>query len=27
VGGEDGLRALDLAMRINGAITERLVLR
>ena len=27
VGGEDGCRALDLAMRINGAITERLVLR
>ena len=27
VSGEDGLRALDLAMRINGAITERLVLR
>jgi len=27
VGGEDGLRALDLAMRINAAITERLVLR
>jgi predicted dehydrogenase len=27
VGGDDGLRALDLAMRINGAITERLVLR
>jgi predicted dehydrogenase len=27
VGGEDGLRALDLAMRINGAIAERLVLR
>src|SRR5215475_1837890 len=27
VGGEDGLRALELAMRINGAITERLVLR
>jgi predicted dehydrogenase len=25
--GEDGCRALDLAMRINGAITERLVLR
>ena len=27
VSGEDGLRALELAMRINGAITERLVLR
>jgi len=27
VGGEDGCRALELAMRINGAITERLVLR
>src|SRR5215510_14713540 len=27
VGGEDGCRALDLAMRINAAITERLVLR
>src|SRR3989442_12977417 len=27
VSGEDGLRALELAMRINGAITEVLVLR
>src|SRR5215468_10832534 len=27
VGGEDGVRALELGMRINGAITERLVLR
>ena len=27
VGGEDGLRALELAMRINAAIAERLVLR
>jgi predicted dehydrogenase len=27
VSGEDGLRALDLAMRINAAIAERLVLR
>jgi predicted dehydrogenase len=27
VGGEDGLRALDLALRINRAIAERLVLR
>jgi len=27
VSGEDGLRALELAMRINGAIAERLVLR
>jgi predicted dehydrogenase len=27
VSGQDGLRALELAMRINGAIAERLVLR
>jgi len=27
VSGEEGLRALDLAMRINGAIAERLMLR
>jgi predicted dehydrogenase len=27
VSGEDGLRAMELAMRINGAIAERLVLR
>jgi predicted dehydrogenase len=27
VGGEDGLRALELAMRINSAIAERLMLR
>jgi hypothetical protein len=27
VGGEDGFRALELAMRINGVIAERLMLR